>query len=207
VVDVGCGTGRFVREASLAFPGMTAIGVDYSDDSIRAAREANPHLASRFRRMSAYRLDFPDATIDCVTLQEVIEHLEGAALAVKEANRVLVTGGRLVVSVPNPYYAWRIVRFVAGEIANMIRRGCGRAPRLVAEVLSPDLAWDRHVHAWTPQTLLALLEANGFCYLDHAYENGAANRFRRWFLVALPFLGPSLILAVRKVASAPPALV
>jgi hypothetical protein len=113
----------------------------------------------------------------------------------------------LVVSVPNPYYAWRIVRFAAAEVANLVRRGRRRASRLTSEVLSQGVEWDRHVHSWTPQTLLTLLEVNGFAYLDHTYENGAANRFRRWFLAALPFLGPTQILTVRKVAPAPPRLI
>ncbi|MGA2125734.1 MAG: methyltransferase domain-containing protein [Xanthobacteraceae bacterium] len=207
VVDVGCGTGQFVREASRRFPHKTIIGVDASDDEIRVARLLHPQLAERFRRMSAYRLEFAEASVDCITMQEVLEHLEGAALAVKEANRVLRPGGVLVVSAPNPFYVWRIVKFVAAEIANMVRRRRGRPARLDAEILSADAAWDRHVHSWTPQTLLALLEVNGFAYVDHGYENGAANPLRRWFLAALPFLGPTLILAVRKVAPAPLALV
>jgi 2-polyprenyl-3-methyl-5-hydroxy-6-metoxy-1,4-benzoquinol methylase len=207
VVDVGCGAGLFVHEASRRFPDKTIIGVDASDDDIRLAQLLHPQLAGRFRRMSAYRLEFAEASVDCITLQEVLEHLEGAALAIKEANRVLRPGGVLVVSVPNPFYVWRIVTFVAAEIANLVRRRRGRPARLEAEILSPDAAWDRHVHAWTPQTLLALLEVNGFVYVDHGYENGAANPLRRWFLAGLPFLGPTLILAVRKAAPAPSALV
>jgi SAM-dependent methyltransferase len=207
VVDVGCGTGTFVREASLRCPDKTVIGVDYSSESIGVARLVNPQLADRFRLMSAYQLEFSDASVDCITLQEVLEHLEGAALAVKEANRVLVAGGRLVVSVPNPYYAGRIVKFIAAELVDMMRRRRGRAPRLASEVLSAGVEWDRHVHSWTPQTLLTLLEANGFAYLEHAYETGAPSRFRRWFLTAFPFLGPTQILVVCKINSAPPGLV
>jgi 2-polyprenyl-3-methyl-5-hydroxy-6-metoxy-1,4-benzoquinol methylase len=207
VVDVGCGTGLFVREASRRFPDKTIIGVDYSDDNIRVAQLLHPLLAVRFRRMSAYRLEFAEASVDCITMQEVLEHLEGAALAVKEANRVLRPDGVLVVSVPNPFYVWRIVKFVVGEVANLVRRRRGRPARLAAEILSPDAAWDRHVHSWTPQTLLSLLEVNGFAYLDHTYENGAANPLRRWLLAALPFLGPTQILAVRKIGSAPARLV
>ena len=43
--------------------------------------------------MSIYDLDFKDASYDCVTMQEVLEHLEGAAQAVKEINRILKVGG------------------------------------------------------------------------------------------------------------------
>jgi SAM-dependent methyltransferase len=137
----------------------------------------------------------------------VLEHLEGAALAVKEANRVLKIGGTLIVSVPNPYYAWRVARFAFQEIANSLRRWRGRSPRLDSEILSAGVEWDRHVHAWTPQTLLTLLAANGFDYVDHCFENGAPGLLRRWFLAVLPFLGPTQILKVRKIGPAPARLV
>ncbi len=206
IIDIGCYTGAFVRAASLRFPDKTVIGVDYFDDNIRIARLLYPDIRDRFRRMSIYRLEIADGSVDCVTLQEVLEHLEGAALAVKEVNRVLKQGGALIVSVPNPFCVWRMTKFVWLELGNAIRRWRGRSSRLAAEVLS-DIEWDRHVYAWTPQTLLALLASNGFEYVEHCYETGVADRLRRWFLTALPFFGPTQILKVRKVAPASPAIV
>jgi SAM-dependent methyltransferase len=207
IVDIGCHSGGFVREASRRHPARTIIGVDCSPDNIRIAQLISPQLAGRFRTMSAYRLDFAEASVDCVTMQEVLEHLEGAASAIKEANRVLKPGGVLIVSVPNPYYAWRIAVFIGREIANAWRRRRGLAPRLGTEVMSAHVDWDRHVHGWTPQTLLTLLTVNGFDYVEHCYENPAPNRFRRLVLTVLPFLGPTLILKVRKSAAAPRDLV
>jgi 2-polyprenyl-3-methyl-5-hydroxy-6-metoxy-1,4-benzoquinol methylase len=206
VLDIGCYTGVFVREASRRFPDKTVIGVDYFEDNIRIAHLLYPDIRDRFQQMSIYRLEIVDGSVDCVTLQEVLEHLEGAALAVKEVNRILKQGGALVVSVPNPFCVWRMTKFVWLELGNVLRRWRGRSPRLGAEVLS-DIEWDRHVYAWTPQTLLALLAGNGFEYVEHCYETGVADRLRRWFLTALPFFGPTQILKVRKVAPASSALV
>jgi ubiquinone/menaquinone biosynthesis C-methylase UbiE len=120
IIDVGCYTGIFVHEAARRFPDKTVIGVDYSEDNIRIAQLLYPDMQDRFRRMSVYRLEIADASVDCITLQEVLEHLEGAALAIKEVNRVLKLGGVLVVSVPNPYYMWRIATFVCFEISNAV---------------------------------------------------------------------------------------
>jgi 2-polyprenyl-3-methyl-5-hydroxy-6-metoxy-1,4-benzoquinol methylase len=202
IVDVGCYTGLFVREASRRFPDKTIIGVDYFEDNIRIAYLLYSDMRERFRRMSVYELEFADASIDCVTLQEVLEHLEGAALAIKEINRVLKPGGALVVSIPNPYYARRIAAFLYREIGNAFRRWRGRPLRLGTEMFSENIEWDRHVYAWTPQTLLTFLMVNGFEYVDHCYETGIRIPFGRWFLAALPFLGPTQILKVRKVAAA-----
>ena len=122
IIDVGCFTGAFVREASRRFPDKTVIGIDNFEDNIRIARLLFPELADRFQKMSVYRLDIADASADCVTLQEVLEHLEVAALAIKEVNRVLKKDGALIVSVPNPFYLWRIVTFLCCEIDNAWRR-------------------------------------------------------------------------------------
>jgi ubiquinone/menaquinone biosynthesis C-methylase UbiE len=205
IIDVGCFTGAFVREASRRFPDKT--GIDNFEDNIRIARLLFPEMADRFQKMSVYRLDIADASADCVTLQEVLEHLEGAALAIKEVNRVLKKGGALIVSVPNPFYLWRIVTFLCCEIGNAWRRWRGQPPRLSMEVLCKEIEWDRHIYAWTPTTLLTLLATNGFEYVEHCYENRMPDRLRRWVLAVLPFLGPTQILKVRKVAPAPAHLV
>jgi 2-polyprenyl-3-methyl-5-hydroxy-6-metoxy-1,4-benzoquinol methylase len=207
VVDIGCYSGPFVQEASRRFPEKSITGVDYSEDVIAIARLLYPHLAGRFRRMSIYHLDLADGSVDCVTLQEVLEHLEGAALAVKEINRVLKPCGTLIVSVPNPFYLWRIATFTGREIGNLLRRLGGACPQLATEVLCSKTEWDRHVHAWTPESLLTLLAANGFAYVEHCYETRTPDRLRRWLFAALPFFGPTLILKVRKLAPAPAQLI
>ncbi|HEY7247140.1 MAG TPA: class I SAM-dependent methyltransferase [Xanthobacteraceae bacterium] len=207
LVDVGCFSGAFVREASRRFPGKTITGVDYFEDNIRIARLLYPEIRDCYQQMSVYQLEFADATVDCVTLQETLEHLEGAALAIKEINRVLKTGGALIVSVPNPFYIRRVAAFAASEIGNALRRLLGRPSRLATEVLSASIEWDRHVYAWTPQTLLTLLASNGFAYVEHCYESNVPDRLRRWLLTMLPFIGPTQILKVRKVAPAPAKLV
>ena len=207
IVDLGCYSGLFVHEAIRRFPDKSVIGVDYSEDNIRIARLLYPEIGDRFRRMSIYSLDMEDASVDCVTLQEVLEHLEGAALAIKEINRVLRDRGALIVSVPNPFYLWRIATFVGGEIGNALRRWRGGSPHLDDEVLCEKTEWDRHVYAWTPQTLLTLLATNGFAYVEHCYETRTPDRLRRWLLAVFPFFGPTQILKVRKVAPAPAKLV
>jgi len=70
VVDVGCFTGAFVREATRRFPRKTITGVDYFEDNIRIARLLYPEIRHCYQQMSVYQLGFPDATIDCITLQK-----------------------------------------------------------------------------------------------------------------------------------------
>jgi SAM-dependent methyltransferase len=55
---------------------------------------------------SATRLPFADATFDVVSAFDVVEHCADDALALAELTRVLVPGGRLLVSVPAYQWAW-----------------------------------------------------------------------------------------------------
>lgn len=201
VVDVGCYSGEFVAAAAQRFPGKRILGVDYFVDNIRIAHLLHPDLRDRFRRMSAYALDFADDSIDCVTLQEVIEHLEGAASAIKEINRVLRPGGVLLVSAPNPFYWRQMLMFFALEFRNSIARLLGRSQRMATQIYFANVEWNRHIYAWTPDTLMTLLAVNGFQYADHCYER-AGGAMERVFLRLFPFLGQTQILKVRKRARA-----
>ena len=55
---------------------------------------------------SATRLPFADATFDVVSAFDVVEHCADDELAVAELTRVLVPGGRLLLSVPAYQWAW-----------------------------------------------------------------------------------------------------
>ncbi|MGB9115074.1 class I SAM-dependent methyltransferase [Bradyrhizobium sp.] len=207
LLDVGCYAGNFVSEVKRRFPRKTVIGIDYFEDHIRIAKLVFPDLASSFRQMSIYDLEFEDGSLDCVTLQEVLEHLEGAAQAVKEINRVLKMGGVAIVSVPNPFHIGAMLSFFRFELRNAWRRFRGDRTRLGTEVYFQEIEWNRHIFSWTPQTLLTLFSVNGFEYVDHRYENGMTNPVERLFFRLFPFFGPTQILKVRKITISPAGLV
>ncbi len=88
VLDAGCGEGVLVEE----FHGRLAIeGVD-------------PNYSSGFvRRGSLTALPYTDASFDCATCLDVLEHLtfDEQPKALAELFRVIRPGGELLVSVPN----------------------------------------------------------------------------------------------------------
>ena len=55
---------------------------------------------------SAMQLPFADATFDVVAAFDVVEHCEPESTVLSELARVLVPGGRLLVSVPAYQWAW-----------------------------------------------------------------------------------------------------
>jgi ubiquinone/menaquinone biosynthesis C-methylase UbiE len=204
VVDIGCHVGYFVAQALERFPDKDVHGIDYHAGNIEAARLLFPGHAQRFHVMSVYDLGFEGASVDCVTFQATIEHLEQAALAIKEINRVLRPGGVLIVTTDSPYY-WRFVAsFLRSELANRVRRGRGR---LATAVFNAEVAHARHVYCWTPTTLLTLMVVNGFEYVEHRYTTEPRGRLERALTGLVPFLGSTQVLKVRKVTDAPRAFV
>lgn len=203
VVDIGCYSGGFVAAVLARYPGSDVVGVDYDEENLKIARLLHPDLGNRFRKMSVYELDFEDSSVDTVTFQEVIEHLEGAAAAVKEINRVLKPGGILILSTTNPYF-WRdFAVFAAREISNGFRRLRGKQAILKPVIFFDNVEWNRHIYNWTPSTLLTLLMVNGFVYEKHAYGREATRLIERIFLRLFPFLGPTQLIKVRKREDAP----
>lgn len=100
LLDIGCGTGRFLHMAKQAWPALSVTGADLSLPYLREARRA----LGGFRRVAliqaaAEALPLPDASQDmacCVFLLHELPRRVRAALA-GEAARVLRPGGRLVV--------------------------------------------------------------------------------------------------------------
>lgn len=203
VVDIGCNKGEFVTELLKRFPEKHVLGVDYSSDHIEKARFNHPEHRDCFRVMSVYDLELEPNSVDCVSLQATIEHLEQAALAIKQINRVLKKGGSLIVTTDNPYY-WRwILGHGRSEIGNALRRRLHKKTHLWPLIFHRDVEYARHVYAWTPSALLTLLVVNGFEYQEHHYVSESNNWFEAASTRLMPYFGQTQVLKVRKVAEAP----
>jgi SAM-dependent methyltransferase len=95
VLDVGCGTGRWVRRFQAL--GLKPTGLDATPEMLRLAsrRGTNACLLSA----EAHRLPLADQTFDCVTDITVVQHIppELQPVAIAEMLRVLRPGGSLVL--------------------------------------------------------------------------------------------------------------
>src|SRR5437867_736383 len=95
LLDVACGPG-YAAEAALAL-GAEAIGVDFSAEMIRLARERAPTI--EFRVGDAQALDFEDNSFHAVVMNFGVLHLTNPEAAFAEARRVLRPGGRYAFTV------------------------------------------------------------------------------------------------------------
>jgi ubiquinone/menaquinone biosynthesis C-methylase UbiE len=98
VLDVGCGTGVFTREAMrLVGKSGTVTGADLSESMLTVARAECP--AARLEQCSVMSLPFGDGQFDAVVSSFMLMFVPEPATGLKEMDRVLRPGGHMAISV------------------------------------------------------------------------------------------------------------
>lgn len=92
VLEVGCGTGNYIRAVQQA-TGSSCWGVDPAAQMLSMAGEASGKAV--LQRGGAEELDFPDGHFDLVFSVDVIHHVSDRAAYYREAYRVLKPTGRV----------------------------------------------------------------------------------------------------------------
>ncbi len=140
LLDVGCGTGRIVKY--FCDKGYKAIGCDNYNEALKAARKINKK--NSIVKASAIKLPFKNTSFDMIISISVIEHLtsKDAEKFIKEANRVLKSGGFIFLVTPN--------------FATPIRLLQGKKWFGYSD--------PTHINFYTPKSLSALLKKIGFIH-------------------------------------------
>ncbi len=98
LLDIGCGQGRLLK--LLASRAHRVVGVDIDPDARRSAR-AEMLLAGlpncTLRQGNMFSLPFADAEFDTIILDDVLAGTEQPQTALAEAQRVLKSGGRILL--------------------------------------------------------------------------------------------------------------
>jgi len=129
VLDVGCGTGVVARQAA-ELVGVTGsvTGVDVAPEMIEVATS----LPSRgapidWRQGDAAALPLADESFDVVLCQMALMFVEDRAAAVRDMRRVLVPGGRVLITTPGsiqtPFELMEraIVDHISPDLAGFVR--------------------------------------------------------------------------------------
>jgi SAM-dependent methyltransferase len=129
VVDFGCAAGDLLD----ALPGRRKIGIEVNE----VARE---RATARGITVVASAKDLTDASADVIVSNHALEHTIAPLHELRELRRILVPGGRLILSLPIDDW---------------------RAQRRLEE---PDP--NHHLYTWTPLLLRNLLDEAGFRVMD-----------------------------------------
>jgi ubiquinone/menaquinone biosynthesis C-methylase UbiE len=130
VLDLACGTGLVTRLATPEVgPKGQVTGLDINTGMLAVARSlpAPPGASIRWVEGNAGALDIPDGSFDVILCQQGLQFFPDKPAAVREMHRVLVPGGRVVLSVwksAGPYniaVTQALEQHVSVEAANKYR--------------------------------------------------------------------------------------
>ena len=111
VLDIGCYTGSLISDLSQT--GFSDVyGVDIDSHAVVRGQKLYPALEARITSYDGVTLPFAEATIDVVTMFDVLEHIPNVEKFLsQQVQRVLKPGGTLVFQTPNKYtnIPWEIL--------------------------------------------------------------------------------------------------
>lgn len=143
-LDIGCGAGDVVVE--LARSGAVAIGLDRSMDllTVAAERLGQAGVTATLLRARAEAIPLVTGSVSAIHCTRVLMHLDVPEDALADMTRVLIAGGRLVVTEPD----WASLDVDSGdrELDEFVR------DRFAAGVRQPDLG----------RRLLTLVSSTGY---------------------------------------------
>lgn len=121
ILDIGCFAGTFL---SMLDPSRYSRqhGIDILPSQIEYAQA---RFGTEFRHFHAVPsvsfIDFPQGSFDCVTLIEVIEHLETqeARMLLEKVANVTKKDGKLVMTTPNYASAWPAIELLINRFSDV----------------------------------------------------------------------------------------
>ncbi len=155
ILDLAAGTGS--SSAPLADAGADVIATDFSQGMLAVGRKAHPNL--EFMKADALNLPFQDGRFDLVTISFGLRNTNDMDKALREALRVVKTGGRLVVAeFSHPTFApFRAI------YTNYLMRTLPRIARAFATNPDAYIYLAQSIRAWPNQVGLATrIEAAGW---------------------------------------------
>jgi ubiquinone/menaquinone biosynthesis C-methylase UbiE len=118
VLDVACGTGIVARLAAQQIDSNGVIaGVDITPGMLAVARSSTPaNLPIEWHEANAEDMPLPDDAFDVALCQLGLQFMTDKLAALKEMRRVLLPGGRLILTLPGP----------AGKLFAVLAEAMGR---------------------------------------------------------------------------------
>jgi SAM-dependent methyltransferase len=153
LLDIGCGSGVFLDEAHHA--GWNAVGLDLSPAAGSNAVEVACVIGG-----SANSVPLLRASVQVVTMWNVLEHLHDPRGVLDQIAQVLEPGGTLVLRVPNMNFhqSLRTTGCVSRGALQILGK---RMPPFLGGIAPPE-----HLLGFGPKTLSDLLHRTGFCEID-----------------------------------------
>lgn len=126
VLDIGAGDCALT--SLIAKKGANVIAIDNSSEGLEFGKEhfKKLRLKAEFLLADAYEIPLKDRIADVVVSSDLIEHLDRPEQHIKEAARLLKSGGCFIVSTPyrlseKPRDSYHILEFYPGELKDLLK--------------------------------------------------------------------------------------
>lgn len=155
ILEIGCGDGFYLHLLSnLGIQNIKLTGVDIDKNALKSARNNLKRKKINLLKSNVMKkLPFKANSFDKIIMSEVCEHLPDDVKGLKEAKRVLKTGGKLVVTVPNANYPlfWDPVNWTLEHLFNThIKSGFWAG------------LWNHHLRLYKPVEIKKAVKDAGF---------------------------------------------
>jgi SAM-dependent methyltransferase len=133
VLDIGCGTGRYLRKCREL--NLSIVGIEPAESMRRIARELNPGIS--ILPATITNLPFKSSSFDAVLAVEVLRYLHRSDIlrAYQEMARVLKPRGKLVFTMVNRFALNAF--FVYHHVRGLVSSWLGEGKRLHCEFVTP----------------------------------------------------------------------
>ena len=118
LLDIGCGTGNMVE--ILSAQGHQVVGLDLLPQGLHSTHHKVPNSMLIQADLSS-QLPLSDNVFDVVIVLDVLEHVDDQSL-IEEANRVLIPGGIILLTVPTVPWLWSFRDTDAGHLRRYTRK-------------------------------------------------------------------------------------
>jgi SAM-dependent methyltransferase len=162
LLDVGTGTGQFLKVAKPYFTHVT--GTEVSQSGLEIAREKyNLDVAQG----ELEECNLPRESFDTITLFHVLEHVPDPTKTIALCHNLLKMNGILLVCVPNDVLAWTSKIKLLGK-----RLGLRPFQKFSPKIGVPRVFSSREIHLshFTPTVLRRSLEQAGLKVLDESLD-------------------------------------
>jgi 2-polyprenyl-3-methyl-5-hydroxy-6-metoxy-1,4-benzoquinol methylase len=110
ILDIGCGTGQFLKLVRESVPVTTCWGLEIDPEAAEAARGHLDRVICGDVVVEGVRL--PDKAFDVIVMNDVLEHLYDPAAVLRELRPKLRASGVIVASLPNVRFILNVRDFV-----------------------------------------------------------------------------------------------
>jgi SAM-dependent methyltransferase len=170
-IDLGCGTGWYVKNLSEC--GYEMTGIDNSPSLVAEAKRNNANNKALIRQADMLALDFEKDSFDFVYCVNSLHHLMDngqLSLALAQAHRVLKKGGLLIIHELNTFFLFRLFLDYIFPLTNKIDKFGGENWVYPRGLMRQSLFKAEEVHYYTffphiiPKSMFkSFVVVNDFC--------------------------------------------